>query len=210
MPPQPQSAYRHKPSPRTLVLELRQDRRLRMVLTFAGVLMVGWAASSWMEHATADIIHVTQGGNGSGTDHDRPYVDHEVVPLTWSLFYDAFLGTGPKIAIHYTGGAKEPMACLLLAAVAFLTPRYMRKSATLVLDEREDRLTIHRVRFGVSDDLVYPLHTLNCAVLVPGTRTSRGQLVFANGERIDVARSVGASETEVLVATVNRFIGHEV
>jgi hypothetical protein len=210
LPQESSSAYRHKPASRTLVLEVRQGRTVMFALILLGFLMVGWAVSFWMSHATADIMHVMRDPTANATEaitSSAPsYVDHEVVPLTLPVLYDAFLGTGPKISIRHAGGPWEPMLCLVLAAGAFLLPRFVRQSATLVLDEREDRLTLHQVRFGVPDHATYPLSTLAEAVLVRRGSTSLGHLVFVNGERVEISASAGDTVPERLVSTVNRFI----
>jgi hypothetical protein len=203
-------AYRHKPAPRTLVLEIRQARRVTLYWRLLGVLLIGLTGEFWFSHATADVIHVMQekmGGVDDGAPPRTAFVDHEVGPLTLSTLHGAIMGSDPKVAIHYAGSPWEPMLLLLLATAAFFAPRFTTESATLILDEREDRLTLFRVRYGISEHVVHPLGELAQAILVHRGSKTLGQLVLVNGERIDIAlAAAGEAEPETIVSTVNRFI----
>jgi hypothetical protein len=99
------------------------------------------------------------------------------------------------------------MLFFVMALVAFAGPRLAPESATLTLGERDERVIISRRRFGMTDCVSRPLGTLREAVVLKREEGRAVQLVFEDGERIEVAAPTRDDTAQVTLArSVNDFI----
>jgi|HubBroStandDraft_2_1064218.scaffolds.fasta_scaffold465126_1 hypothetical protein len=203
------SAYRSTRPRRTLLLALRPARLTAILCAFLGVLCLGAAAWSWFDHCTADVIHQKWTHDTCMSSMSE---EHETGPLTVSKLIGAWLPGGAPdggvvITRVYWGARWEPMLFFVMALVAFAGPRLAPESATLTLGERDERVIISRRRFGMTDCVSRPLGTLREAVVLKREEGRAVQLVFEDGERIEVAAPTRDDTAQVTLArSVNDFI----
>jgi hypothetical protein len=205
------SMYRQKRASRTLVLDVSPARELLRDFAIAGgcflvaTLLLGLLTTRWVHTEADDPTCVTPPGLDASPCTIRRY-DESILSLphgkTWLT-----LSSPSEGYVTYAGGAEVPGILLFLAFASALAPRWTREKATLTLDEREDRLSLRRSRFGEHQETVRPLRELSAAVVVRHGNRTAGQLVFANGEKVDLGRpSRDAPHADRIIAAVNRFL----
>jgi hypothetical protein len=205
------SIYRQKKASRTLVLDVSPTSKLPRGFAIAGgcflvaTLVFGLLTTCWVHSEPDDPTCVTPPGVDASPCAIRRY-DESILSLAPGKTWLAMTGQSAGY-VKYLGGAEVPGLLLFLAFASVVAPRLTRERATLTLDEREDRLSLRRLRFGELQETVRPLRELSDAVVVRYGNGTAAQLVFANGEKMDLGRpSQDAPHTDQVIAAVNRFM----
>ena len=210
MSPEALSAYRTAPPPRTLVLRLGYAWRTTVISAVLALSFLAAAGASWFSHSTVDIRHNKWVGSACAPEVEQ---SRETVPVTAGTLIASVKQTGSwesRVVAADLSLRRGAVFLIVMGLVALVGPRIMTERATLTLDEGDKRVRLVRSRFGV-ERVTRPLEDLTKAVLVTDKLTrgwgTRAQLVFLNGERIDVAAPTnGDAGHAVLVARVNEFL----
>jgi len=183
------SAYRQTRAARSLALSVSPPSRIVHVMSLAGGLMLAGAGCYFVEK---DVEVRTESGcvQRPDTDIGCPIAIEVLPPDRRKLLY-----------------MPELWALIALALAGIFAPVWMKDETTLTLDEGSDRLTLRRARFLASEETVRPLAALSDAVVVSRGRATVGQLVLANGERLDLGPSSrDAAHAPRVVDAIQRFV----
>jgi hypothetical protein len=205
--PQAPTAYRTAPLPRMLVVHLGYAWKTTLVSVLLGLVFLAGAGETWLSHSTVGVRRHTWVPAAGCVPQAAE--THETEPLSTKNLLEYVHGTGSwdrRVVALEMPIRKASLFLLVMAVVAFLGPQLMTERATVTLDEREGKMRLARRRFGMTDRAQRPLGELKEAVLVQRGWETSAQLVFAGGERLDLAAPTnGDAGHAKLVKLVNEF-----